>query len=391
MLDGDEMSKKAQNRADQLASDLPSPRIVMAIDRALQENNQERLDLLDLRKMAVRRHGDTVPVALSAEGLPQVAVEKPTASAPTNERQAFDGTVRGLIAHYQSDPDSPFQDLRYRTKENYKSLLRRIDRDIGPERIKDLDARRITRIHEAWMRDGHIAMAHSLVTMLRALMTFGSTFLKSTDCRELRTVLTGLQFEMPKPRFKRLTEEQANLIRAMPHEMGRPSIALAQAFQFDCGLGQKDVIGEWVPIAEQNLSSYLTHAGNQWLRGLRWEEISNLVLRRAGNPDREIDLRSAPMVMDELGKRGAPIPASGPVIVCEWTKRPWTTHEFRRWWRKVADAAGIPDDVKNMDSRQRTSIPEKYIAPRYRSAKRKEETEKDRPADADLQSAGRVH
>jgi hypothetical protein len=222
-------------------------------------------------------------------------------------------------------------------------------------------------------------------------MTFGSTFLKSKDCRELRTILSGMQFDMPKPRFKRLTEEQANLIRAMAHKMGRPSIALAQAFQFDCGLRQKDVIGEWVPIADQNLSSNVTHAANQWLRGLRWEEISNLVLRRAGHPDKEIDLRSARMVMEELGKRGGPIPTSGPVIVCEFSGRPWTTHEFRRWWRKVADAAGVPNDVKNMDSRQRTSVPEKYISPRYRSAKRKEETEKERPADADLKSAGRVH
>ena len=39
------------------------------------------------------------------------------------------------------------------------------------------------------------------------------------------------------------------------HEMRRDSIALAQAIQFETGLSQKDVIGEWVPESElQNLA-----------------------------------------------------------------------------------------------------------------------------------------
>ena len=69
--------------------------------------------------------------------------------AIVNEPQSFDGTIRSLCNHYQSDPDSPYQALQYRTKETYRSLLRRVERDIGPHLIKDLDARRLTRIHEA--------------------------------------------------------------------------------------------------------------------------------------------------------------------------------------------------------------------------------------------------
>ena len=59
-----------------------------------------------------------------------------------------------------------------------------------------------------------------------------------------------------------------------------------------------------------------------------------------------------PMVMEELSKLGKR-PASGPVVICEWSGIPWTSHEFRRWWRKVADACGIPKTVYNMDSRER--------------------------------------
>jgi hypothetical protein len=57
------------------------------------------------------------------------------------------------------------------------------------------------------------------------------------------------------------------------------------------------------------------------------------------------------MVMDEFleqfglepdfGERNA-FPSKGPVIVSEFNNLPWKAIEFRRWWRKVADAAGLP-------------------------------------------------
>jgi hypothetical protein len=46
--------------------------------------------------------------------------------------------------------------------------------------------------------------------------------------------------------------------------MGRPSITLAQAFQFEVMLRQKDVIGEWAPGSEPGVSA-VTHAGQKWL------------------------------------------------------------------------------------------------------------------------------
>jgi hypothetical protein len=45
------------------------------------------------------------------------------------------------------------------------------------------------------------------------------------------------------------------------------------------------------------------------------------------------------------------LPAAGPVIVCEYSKVPWLPGEFRRKWRMVARSIGIPDEVRNMDSR----------------------------------------
>ena len=79
-----------------------------------------------------------------------------------------------------------------------------------------------------------------------------------------------------------MTAEQARAICAKAHEKGRPSIALAQALQFEAGLPQKDVIGEWIPIDEPGEDSNVTFEDKEkWVRGLRWENIDqNLILRK---------------------------------------------------------------------------------------------------------------
>jgi hypothetical protein len=53
----------------------------------------------------------------------------------------------------------------------------------------------------------------------------------------------------------------------------------------------------------------------------------------------------------EGGLRRDKFPSSGPVIFCESTDLPWIAGEYRRWWRKLARSAGIPDTVRSMDSR----------------------------------------
>jgi hypothetical protein len=125
------------------------------------------------------------------------------------------------------------------------------------------------------------------------------------------------------------------------------------------------VIGEWVPQKERGTSDVL-HEGMKWMAGVRWSEIDhNMILRHITSKRQKelvVDLKLAPMVLDELAimlaRDGitAPVtrdllPASGPIILREWQKRPYKMHDFRRMWRAIADAAGVPKEVKNMDSR----------------------------------------
>jgi hypothetical protein len=289
----------------------------------------------------------------------------------------FDGTLRSLMRAYKTDPDSQYRKIRYNSRIHYDALMSLIETEHGDKLLADLKGRTFSRLHEDWSAGGKIAIAHAKMGMLRTLFSFGATLLEDDDCGRLSGILSKMRFAMPKPRTERLTAAQAVAIRAKAHELGRPSIALAQAIQFECMLRQKDVIGEWVPIREPGISDVQAE-GLKWLRGIRWEEIDqNMTLRHLTSKRQkmiEINLRNAPMVRDELNviapeciydveiERGGKkvvetrwdrslLPVSGPIIVSEWDRLPWTGPEFRRWWRIIAEAAGVPKEVRNMDSR----------------------------------------
>lgn len=261
--------------------------------------------------------------------------------------------LSALITAYQSDPDSTYTKLRYRTRLNNGYLCARIDREYGATELTAINARLLKRFHEGWAVDGKIAMAHSLIAMLRTICSFGATLLEDDQCNRLCSVLHKMRFETTKPRVERLTADQATAIIAKAHELGLHALALAQGFQFPCTLRQKDILGEWVPIAEPGLSD-VTHDGWKWLRGIRWEEIdANMILRHVTSKRQkeiEVDLTLDPMVMNEIRRMGV-VGRSGPIVVHELTGLPYEAHRFRRDWRKVARLVGVPDAVFNMDSR----------------------------------------
>lgn len=271
---------------------------------------------------------------------------------------SYDGTIASLVAAYRNDPDSSFHKLRYSTRKYYSSLLRRLANDHGDALVSDIKARLMLRWHERWVESG-VSMAHSLVATLRILSTFGATILESDECARLKVLLGAMEFPMSPPRTAQLTAEHAAGIRTKAHAAGMPEIALAQAIQFECMLRQKDVIGEWVPEGEPGMSDVLADK-RKWLRGIRWSEIdANLVLRHVTSKRlKEVvcDLKLAPMVLTEFtaiygSTDRAALPTAGPVIVSSQTGRPFGGSEFRKAWRALADAAGVPKNVRNQDSR----------------------------------------
>lgn len=216
-------------------------------------------------------------------------------------------------------------------------------------KISEIKARQLLHWHEQFLAADTVAMVHSVIGMLRIISGFG----------RLSLVLSKMRFKMAKPRVERLTAEQAVVLRAEAHKADRRSIALAQAFQFELMLRQKDVIGEWVPENEPG-ESYTFDWENKWLRGLMWEEIDeNLILTHVTSKRQKeitINLNHAPMVIQEFMLAFGAVarnkmPEHGPIVVSEASGLPWYASEFRRNFRMIARKAGIPDAVKNMDTR----------------------------------------
>lgn len=261
--------------------------------------------------------------------------------------------LRRLIRLYQKDPLSRFQGLRYAVRRNHINLLRQIARRYGRKKLSKITARSLLKWHAQWRDGTKVAAAHAFTKKLRAVFNFGLTLLEDKHCARLATVMRGLRFAKVRPRTQRLTLEQVLAIIHQAHLRGWHSIALAQALQFELMLRQKDVIGEYVPETEPGESAF-RHRGRKWLRGLTWSEIDDdLILRHVtSKKDKPIivDLKLAPLVIRELGRMIGNRP-TGPLIVCELTGAPYPSCEFRRKWRILADAAGIPKTVKNMDSR----------------------------------------
>jgi hypothetical protein len=229
-------------------------------------------------------------------------------------------------------------------------------RDYGHFPLYAIDTRELKQWHRLWSADGKIATGHSYMAQFRTLVRHGYLLLTGPDrieCFRLQTVLSALKIPQPSPRTETITTEQVDALRMAAHERGWHSIALAQALQFEFSFRQKDVIGEWVPRNEPGDSDFYHH-GMKWLRGIRWEEIDgNLILRHTTSKrlkDIRLSLKLAPMVMDELARMGGQHTA-GPVILNEATMVPYAASEFRRKWRILADAVGIPKTVKSMDSR----------------------------------------
>lgn len=261
--------------------------------------------------------------------------------------------LRKLVKAYQTDPVSGWHKLRYSTRRNQRNLLRQINRRHGGTKLRRINARRLLQWHAAWVDGTKVYAGHAFVKKLRTVFGFGLTILEDKQCRRIRVVMNSLRFEAGKKRKSRLTARQAVAIMRAAHARSWHSIALAQAFQFELMLRQKDIIGEWVPKREAGESGTF-YRGKKWIRGLQGSEIDqNMVLRHTTSKrqkDIEADLMECPMVMAELRRLIGTFP-NGALVVNEHNGRPYTDYEFRRKWRICAVTAGVPDAVFNMDTR----------------------------------------
>lgn len=193
------------------------------------------------------------------------------------------------------------------------------------------------------------------------MISYGVT-LSYDDCFHADVILGKLRFPTPPARRSRMTFDQVKAVRETAHGIGLGSIALATVLQFELSLRQKDVIGEWepAPLSEGGIVDRDT----RWTNGLQWADIdSALILRKTHTKTGayvEFDLELYPAVLEEIDR----VPREkriGPMILSEHTGEPYKHRTFTQTWRKVADKAGVPKAVWNMDARA-GAISEAYDA-----------------------------
>lgn len=255
-----------------------------------------------------------------------------------------------LIAVYRSDEDSPYRAVRQNTRVGYDYCLGILEREIGSARIDVLTRKDFAAWHRRFSEGGRVRRAHGLMTMLRMLLSFGAS-MRFDGCRDAKDVLGEMTFSTPPRRTTAMTYPQAHAIVEKAIGLGVRSIALGQALQFELGLRQADVIGQWTV---NHGTGGIRWKGRTWGGGLTWTDLTaDSLAKRTSKTGAEGQWNPAefPLLVRAMGAFTPP-ERIGPAIVDERAGRPYSSrHAYGEVWRRVADAAGVPRTVWNMDSR----------------------------------------
>jgi len=271
----------------------------------------------------------------------------------------YDGTIRSLSRLYQQHADSPFHDVKRNTRKTYADSLKVIESTVGNRLVRVvtiIDVKRWFRLWRVPKFEGgepRASRAHDAVSMLRNILRFGFA-LGYPDCAALVERLKMVRFENAGAREQEMTAAQAMaFIRtalSRDDDRGR-NMAIGVAAQFELALRQKDIIGEWGP-ARPNVAGAIYVGVEMWTGRFSWHNIPGWRLRLKTSKNRaraEFCLDDYPMLFPLL--EAVPhVERSGPIVKGEHGL-PIRERSYRKWFREIARAAGIPDEVWSMDSR----------------------------------------
>jgi hypothetical protein len=287
----------------------------------------------------------------------------PIPSAPASEGSKSNVsilTLPNLVNVYLTHEKSQYHSLTLPTRKFYDTQIRRLTAAFGDMPLSAIKKPTIETVYNSWTANGtdKIANGHAGISVFRILVNFGATELDLPECVRLSVILRNMRIKVVKPRTERITAAHVLAIRKKAHEKGYPSVAIAQAFQFEAKLKQKEILGEWLPISEGNTPGKYISGGKKWIRGLLWEEIGpDYILRRKdkdGTPF-EVNLNECKMIMEELALVER---KSGAIVISEASGLPWIASYFRQVWRKIATECDVPKEIRSTDTPDDSDGPE---------------------------------
>jgi hypothetical protein len=274
-------------------------------------------------------------------------------------RKTFNGTIADLIRRYQTDEASPYRRIKWNTARTYDQVLRGLEQAVGARSLARLGLDDFRRWYDSARKpkspgnSERLRKAHGVISMLRRIIAYGVAA-ELPECSRLATILHATEFEAPAPRREKLTAAHVESFAAAAIAAERLSLALGTAIQFETTLRQRDVIGEWVPIPAGKTASGIMLGGRRWTNGLTWSDLGDkFELYKRTTKTGAIaahDLKLCPLTMKIIAMV-APDRRVGPLIVDETAGRPYAEHAYAREWRVIAEAAGVPKGVWNMDAR----------------------------------------
>jgi hypothetical protein len=322
----------------------------------------------------------------------------------TGERASpspFDGSFGSLANIFQTHEMSPFKipgRLGWKTKRNMVLDLKNIIQVIGGRQlhlIRAADAQgwydyfktpvmevcRGTPARQVGKE--RLTQARRYISLIRTILRFGAMAEISENCaRECRRLadkefgaLGLVRCTTPTPRAAEVTFDMVEALCDLARGYGYYSVALAFATQFETGLRQLDVIGEWMPDED----GYVDGGGHNpkgkgrakaknyiWRHGIVWgHDIDHdLILTKATSKSKftkfaKFDLKLCPLVLRELEH----VPADrriGPLIIQEGGRgeakgQPWAREYFSSVCKDLIREMAITDprfvNVTNMDMR----------------------------------------
>lgn len=287
-----------------------------------------------------------------------------------------EGTWGLLIRRYLRDEFSPIQEVKGNTRSSYEWACNRWIEAIGGVRITETGYEDLVRWRRA-AKDGQeardraenerrryrmaeepglslqlrkvdgTAYVKRMFTQLRMVASYGIV-LRMDGIKDVRDTLAEMRISAPKPRTASPTQAQVEAIIAAADAAGDTGFALGIALQWWLTLRAVDVRGQMLPSGD----------GKRWADGLTWDMIDRDITTITKTPSKTEEAMPDALVFDltlipDVRARLQAIPQDhriGPVI----RQTNGGTFDKRLWagkWRKYADAAGVPAEIKMMDTR----------------------------------------